>query len=288
VAEVAAAEAPELIHGEPIMGLSQAFEVKESTVTVTRRYPGGEDTSETLDIQTFATKAASVSISGETRIGTMSQGGKVSVMVTVPTYVEELDNASAFASEKVREYLGREQELLAELAGPDAMSQVVDMGEALPTDNTDEAGEGAEEASTEAAEEGDEATPDTVRAFETEEELLEFCTASGLEIDMTDFAGDLDAAKEAVIAALWSEEETTEASEGDGEEVAEESGEAYTEEELAAMKVPELGEIFVGWGINNGKMPAKAKGASDKDHAVRLVKQILKFQAEALETAVAE
>lgn len=260
-------------------------ELKETVLQVQRRY--GDDTTEALEVRAFATRTASVSVSAKQRIGSISQGGEVSVMVTVPCYAEEIDEAKAYASEKVGEYLAVEQERLAELAGPDAAAQRADV---LPGEDAEEP-EVTAEGETETAEEGGADAP-YIRAIEDEESFMAFCQEAEVEIDMDQFEHDLDQAKEAVITHLKTEGQIP-LEEGDDGYVAPEAEEAtedgslYTEEELNALTMDQLAAIFApedegGWGINNGKLPAKAKGASPKDHKLRCIKAILEYQAKNL------
>lgn len=255
-------------------------EVKETVLQVQRRYPGAEDTEEVLDVRTFATRTASVSVSAKSRIGSIGQGGEVSVMVTTPCYVEELDNAKAWTSEKVGEYLTIEQERLVELAGPEALAQA---GIGFDPEGLPETGDGEGEAEIveEGAEEAEEAeapTEEAILALETEDEVVEFCALHGIEIDMTEYA-DVDAAKAALVAYVNGEE---------AEEVVEESAEAgegeeatgYTEEELTAFKVADLVELFKSWGIDDGKAPARKKDEKDPLYQKRLVARVMRFQEE--------
>lgn len=257
--------------------LAMAYETKETVLQVTRRYANAENSEEMLEIRTFATRPGSVSVAAKSRIGSIGQGGEVSVMVTVPCYQEELDDAQAYASEKVGEYMLMEQERLAVLAGPEALAQA-------GIDTPDLTAEGADEGSTEGVTEAEpvaegEMTPDDVRAFETEEELLQFCEANDCQIEMSEYS-DLDGAKEAVIAFLWAD-----GAEQVEEAPAEEAGDGYTEEELQKMPLADVIAVFPHWNINGGKAPVKARGANDSDHKNRLIAQIMKFQADALAAA---
>lgn len=263
--------------------LATGYEVKETVLEVMRRYPGGEPTTETLEIRTFATRTGSISVSNKQRLGTVGQGAEVSVMVTVPHYMEEQDEAYAEASAKVAEYLALEQERLAELAGPEALAQAgigLD-GEGLPEAGT---GEGEAEAGGEGeAETAGEVNADYVRALPDEAAVLAFCQENGCEITLEEYS-TLDEAKEAVISYFWSED----AGEGEEQPPAEETAATgYTEAELSKMKLSELTELFGAWGVNGGKAPGRAKGVGEADHKKRLVSMVIKFQEDAVANAAA-
>ncbi len=278
-----------------VTALVSGFEVKETMLDVQRRYAGGKNTSKTLEIRTFATRAASVSISAKQRLGSLGQGGEVSVMVTVPCYQEELDAAQTFASEKVTEYLALEQDRLVELAGPDASARDADN---LPGDDEqviEDSGEGDVTGDTVPL------TASYIRELADEEEFAEFCASQDVSVSLSDFNDDLDAAKEGVIEYMLennmleddppepepeeetTEDETTEDADDGEEETTEEaaSEDLYTESELVSMSMLQIAPIFKEWEINGGKMPGKVKGATERDHKNRCIKMILEFQAEA-------
>ena len=252
--------------------------LQETVVEVQRRYPGGTDTSEVIEVRPFITRTASVSVSAKQRMGSIAQGGEVSVMVTVPCYLEELDGAETFASDKLSEYLATEQDRLVELAGPDVAARNTDT---LPGEGEEPADEQTAEGAAEAEAEEGAIDADYIRGLD-EEEFTAFCSENNVEIDLADFENDLDAAKEAVIEHMVSEgmlpaegeatEETVEEGAGEGDD------EPYTEEQLTAMDMADLGQIFEAWEINGGKLPAKARTASPKDHKARCVKMILDYQ----------
>ena len=94
-------------------------EQKQATVTVDKMYKDGqrvvaESSKETpIDIGLFQTATATVSVqAAHTKNLGNYQSLKIGVMVSVPTYVEELDDAHDFAVRKVSEYLNAELKAL--------------------------------------------------------------------------------------------------------------------------------------------------------------------------------
>lgn len=111
---------------KPSLGLSgvvykkgQTMEQKQITVTVNKMYKDGQlnvaesSKDSTIDVGLFLSEPATVSVQAtHTKNLGNYQSLKIGVIVSVPTYVEELDDAHDFAVKKVSEYLEAELKAL--------------------------------------------------------------------------------------------------------------------------------------------------------------------------------
>jgi hypothetical protein len=265
-------------------------------ITVTRTY--GEQTDqadEELEIVRFVGPVAHASVNiGVTRNVGNFESVKVGVMVTLPCYAEEIDDAFAVATAKAIEKANDAFNAVAELEGADeeppaksgkgkAKKKAADENEEEET--TDETTDEAEEAS-EGEEEG--ITEDYIRGLDRDD-LEAFIKENEIDVKPAKIKKLKD-----LQDAVWEQVEAMQASSedsGDGENTESEDGETetdeeageggaeesspYTEDELKEASVKDLKGVLDEWGIKHPKAP------NEKALKAALIKAILKHQEEA-------
>jgi len=259
------------------------------TVTVNRTYKDGaivtseESSTETLETVRFLSATANVGVSTAfTRNLGDYNSVKVSVMVNLPCYVAEVEDAYVTASNLSGTYLHREIDSVRE-SFPEFFTEP---GEATEGDVLEE-GEGEEEA---VKGEGEEDTAAYIQGLDRAalEELIDVNSEewSKLGLDTPDYTdtkafpkkGNAGTEKltaavlEVVLAAEKAEngevvEEVT--------EVAEEEAVGYTEEDLKASSIEDLKAIFEAWEL--GTFPPGPPALAKK----KAIAAILEAQAPA-------
>lgn len=247
-----------------------------STVTVFKTYKDGatitaaDERTETLETPRFEGPVATVSVNvAHTKNLGNYESVKVGILVSLPCYVAELEEAYATASKVAGEFLDRERETVSE--------SIPENGEAATEEAVEEVGE-ADAAEAEGAEQSDE---DYVNSLDREglegliDENSEGWETAGADVpDYSDAKAfpknpkGLKALKAAVLSAL----ETAAAAEEAGEETAEAGAEepqvGYTQEELEGADEADLKAIFADWDL--GEFP-KGPPAKRKEKAVAMI-----------------
>jgi len=166
----------------------------ESKVTVSKQYTesgivvSDETSSDTIEVHKFVTSPASVSINlGVTKNIGDYNSVKLGVIVSVPAYKEEIDDAEAAASALANKYLKQQIEAITENLGDDNTA-VDDPAE---------------------AEEAEGISEDDIRAM-SRDELIEVIKENGLDVSYRTIKKD-KALQDAIIDAMSAEGEEPEA-----------------------------------------------------------------------------
>lgn len=292
---------------KPAAKAAPATVAEPITVTMVRLYGDdgsrNEDSSETLEVVQFPEGVAVAKVA--VMLGTAADYGavKASVTVSVPTTLEEIDAAHAFAYGKAQEYLdaitedtgdSEAAEAEEEVEEPKSTKKAAAKGKAKKPAAEEEPEEADEDdADAEDDDDGEGLGPDDIDAMDRKQ-LIAFIEefkedddydAELDEIDPDDFKKNktgLAELQEAVKEALFSEdgdEDGEDDADGEGDDD-EEGDDLYDEDELADMDLKELKAIWKEWEI--GKLP---NHKTEKGLHALMVKGILKHQEENSEEA---
>lgn len=255
----------------------------EKTIIGEETHGDDEYGGETIAVRKFMTDTARVVVGGEVRKSDNNYGGvKVSVLLSVPCYVEEIDAVYEQTTKKVQELVTKELEEAGLLGASD--------DEPVDTSFDSDGLDGDEEVSDEGAEEGSDEegiTAEDLLAM-SREDLVAFIADNEVDVNPAKIKNTKKLA-EAVIEALTdstdeeeegdeedatvAEDEDDDATESEDESDAEDEGVSedededakYAEEDLRGATIDELKAVCKSWKLDvkvkKGATPAAIKNA---------------------------
>jgi len=195
--------------------------------------------SEVREVKTFVTHPAhtSVSLGYNKNLGNMEMA-KVTVMVSMPHYVEEADNAFAQVLDKAKANLDQ------------AIAELNIVGDAVTgAEDASAAGEGQPEPGAEGAADDGEVTPEYIDGAD-HDTLVQLCEGNpDLGVNADDYTDD-DDLREVLKSVIFGD---ADAQAADAGEPAAEGDQPYTQEMLDAAETDEIKQLWELWEM--GKWP---------------------------------